>query len=225
MCKGRYNIMKPFRTPDEMLDAHELMFGEAGRQCAEVVLRWASVLFAVPLETLNIRVVLAPIELGPYNRHTGYLYGHEKSGLFILGNRHVATLRDGTLGLTQKAEQALNAFEDFIVHELTHARQGQLQREHEGEKGWTSKRGAHRDLAWYTAVSEACPNYVGFELPPALWPKGPRTPKGTLTEVEMTHWPGSLRMLALSGDERLPESAHKLVCRNPAQAMEALPRI
>jgi hypothetical protein len=27
--------MKPFHSPDEMLDAHELMFGEAGRQCAE----------------------------------------------------------------------------------------------------------------------------------------------------------------------------------------------
>jgi hypothetical protein len=218
--------MKPFRTPDEMLDAHELMFGEAGRQCAEVVIRWASTLFAVPLETLNIRVVLAPIELGPYNRHSGYAYDGAQ-GAFILGNRHIVALRGGTLVLQprQQAGGMLADYEDFIVHELTHARQGQLQREHEGEKGWTSKRGAHRDLAWYTAVSEACPNYLGFELPPALWPKGPRTPKSTLTEVEMTHWPGSLRMLALSGDERLPESAHELVCRNPTQAMEALPRI
>ena len=51
--------MKPFRSREEMLDAHELMFGEAGRQCAEVVLKWASMLFAVPLNTMNIRVVLA----------------------------------------------------------------------------------------------------------------------------------------------------------------------
>lgn len=30
--------MKPFRSPDEMLDAHEQMFGEAGRQCTEIIL-------------------------------------------------------------------------------------------------------------------------------------------------------------------------------------------
>jgi hypothetical protein len=32
--------MKPFRSADEMLDAHELMFGDAGRRAAEMVLRW-----------------------------------------------------------------------------------------------------------------------------------------------------------------------------------------
>jgi hypothetical protein len=58
--------MKPFRSRQEMLDAHELMFGEAGRQCAEIILRWAETLFAVPLDGLNIRVVLAPVELGPW---------------------------------------------------------------------------------------------------------------------------------------------------------------
>jgi hypothetical protein len=54
-----------------MLDTHVRMFGEAGRQCAEIVLRWAGTLFAQPLDALNIRVVLAPVELGPYNRHAG----------------------------------------------------------------------------------------------------------------------------------------------------------
>jgi hypothetical protein len=205
-----------------MLDAHELMFGEAGRQCAAVVIKWASTLFAVPLETLNIRVVLAPIELGPYNRHTGYHYGREGQGTFILGNRHVVGLRGGTLVLDQaESGRPLRGFEEFIIHELTHARQALLQREHRGEKGWTSTRGAHRDLAWYTAVAEACPQYLGFELPPSLWPKGPRTPKSTLTEVEMTHWPDSLLHLALLEDERLPKSAHELVCKSPALTMEA----
>lgn len=37
--------MKPFRSPTEILNAHELMFGTAGRQCAEVVLKWATTLF------------------------------------------------------------------------------------------------------------------------------------------------------------------------------------
>ena len=65
------------------------------------------------------------------------------------------------------------------------------------------KRGAHRDLGWYTAVAEACPRYLGFELPRSIWPTGPRTREGTLTEVEMCHWPNSLRALAEAGDPRL----------------------
>jgi hypothetical protein len=118
--------MKPFRSRDEMLDAHELMFGDAGRQCTEIVLRWASTLFAVPLDVLNIRVVLAPVELGPYNRHAGYHYGPEGKGAFILGNRHVVCLNQGTLTLVQ--DQWLS--DDFVVHELTHQRQTQLLHAH-----------------------------------------------------------------------------------------------
>ena len=87
--------MKPFRSAEQMLDAHELMFGEAGRRCAEIVLQWADTLFAVPLNALNVRVVLAPVELGPYNRHYGYHYARGE-GALILGNRHVVTLQNGT---------------------------------------------------------------------------------------------------------------------------------
>jgi hypothetical protein len=83
-------------------------------------------------------------------------------------------------------------------------RQAQLLREH---PEWKVTRGAHRDLGWYTAVAEACPRYLGFELPRAIWPTGPRTKAGTLTEVEMTHWPESLRMLSLQDDPRLPKPA------------------
>jgi hypothetical protein len=196
--------MKPFRSRDEMLDAHELMFGDAGRQCAEIVLRWATTLFAVPLDVLNIRVVLAPIELGPYNRHAGYHYGPEGKGAFILGNRHVVHLNHGTLALVQ--DQWLSG--DFIVHELTHQRQAQLLREHGSEQGWKRRRGgAHRDRGWYAAISEACPRYLGVEFPPSSWPTGPRTRRGTLTEVLATHWPGSFRALIAAGDPRLPKTA------------------
>ena len=97
--------MKSFRSPEEMLNAHELMFGEAGRRCAEVVLKWATTLFAVPLDALNIRVVLAPVELGPYNKHAGYHYGPEGSGAFILGNRHIVQFKDGTLVLKEGADR------------------------------------------------------------------------------------------------------------------------
>jgi hypothetical protein len=175
--------MKPFRSADELLDAHELMFGSAGRQCAEIVLKWAETLFAVPLETLNIRVVLAPVELGPYNKHSGYHYGGEGKGAFILGNRHIVKLGQGDLVLRVITRDRLGGFEDFIVHELTHARQHQLMCKH----GWTMKRGAHRDRSRYTAVAEACPRYLGFELPQSIWPTGPRSRRSTLTEVEMNH--------------------------------------
>jgi hypothetical protein len=194
--------MKPFQSPDEMLDAHELMFGLAGRQCGEIVLKWATTLFAVPLDALNIRVVLAPVELGPYNRHRGYHYGREGSGTFILGNRHIVTLSDGTLVLTKQSLGFLIGFEDFIVHELTHARQAQLLHEH---PDWKATRGVHRDLGWYSAVAEACPDYLGVQCPQSSWPTGPRTRAGTLTEVEMTHWPMSLRLLADGDDPRLPK--------------------
>jgi hypothetical protein len=205
--------MKAFRSRQEMLDAHELMFGDAGRQCAEIVLRWAGQLFAVPLDALNIRIVLAPVEMGPYNRHAGYHYGPEE-GAFILGNRHVVALDGGTLALAHGgAENFLRGVEDFIVHELTHARQRQLLRQH----GWEMKRGSHRDLGWYSAVAEACPRYLGAEMPRSSWPTGPRTRAGTLTEVNLTHWPESLRWLVAEQDPRLPltqQHAHQQMC-NP----------
>jgi hypothetical protein len=65
------------------------------------VLKWATTLFAAPLDALNIRVVLAPVELGPYNRHAGYHYGVDQ-GAFILGNRHIVRLENGTLVLTKR---------------------------------------------------------------------------------------------------------------------------
>jgi hypothetical protein len=85
------------------------------------------------------------------------------------------------------------------------------------EHGWEMKRGAHRDLGWYTAVAEACPRYLGVEMPRSAWPVGPRSRKdqGKLTEVEVTHWPASLRQLAKDGDLRLPKikaEAHELMC-------------
>ena len=61
-------------------------------------------------------MVLAPIELGPYNRHAGYHYGVEQ-GAFILGNRHIVVLKEGTLVLAERAKDFVGGFEDFIVHE------------------------------------------------------------------------------------------------------------
>ena len=195
--------MKPFRSTEEMLDAHELMFGEAGRQCAEVVLKWAGTLFAVPLDTFNIRVVLAPVEIGPYNRHTGYCYGGEGKAALILGNRHIVQFNRGTLVLNQSGlENGVARFEDFIVHELTHVRQDQLLR----ENGWSMNRGAHRDRGWYTAIAEACPHYLGVECPRSSWPTGPRPRKGsnTLNEVRDD---ALARIVAGSGDGKRPAIA------------------
>ena len=92
------------------------------------------------------------------------------------------------------------------MHELTHIRQAQLQHQHNWDEGI---RGVHRNRAWYSAISEACPNNLGgLQLPPSVWPTGSRTKRGTLTEVEMTHWPESLRSLSHARDERLYTEVH-----------------
>jgi hypothetical protein len=87
---------------------------------------------------------------------------------------------------------------------LAHRRQAALLREHAGQWGWAQHpgRGAHRDKGWYSAVSEACPRYLaGVELPEGIWPR--RNNAATLTEVEMTHWPESIRALVKAKDPRL----------------------
>jgi hypothetical protein len=213
--------MIPFRSAKEMLTAHEQMFGEAGRRAAGIVLHWASKLFAVPLDALNIRVVLAPVELGPYNRHTGYCAGGEGEAAFILGNRHMVRLEKNTLVLVHGFER----MEDFIVHELTHHRQQQLVAAHPGDPAWQSKRGGtHRNRAWYQSIAEAAPNYLGVRFPETSWPTGRRPKKGgsQLSEVEATHWPTSFRLLLMgedgdpeAGDPRLPKvqaAAQQLLC-------------
>jgi hypothetical protein len=193
--------MKPFKSARQMMDVHEAMFGAAGRQAAEIVLDLAPRLFAAPIDPLSIRVVLAPIEMGAYNRHTGYHVG-AGSESFILGNRHECHFHGDDIALNDQ-----QGFEDFIVHELTHRRQGTLLREHAGEWGWALHpgRGAHRDKGWYQAISEAAPNYLGVELPESAWPR--RYNGCTLTEPEMTHWPASIRTLVKAKDRRLPKPA------------------
>lgn len=136
-----------------------------------------------------------------------------------LGNRHIVGLNRGTLVLKPPKQGGgpLDWTEDFIVHELTHARQAHLLREN---PDWKVTRGDHRDMGWYAAVAEACPNYLGFELPPSIWPQGPRKKDGRLTEVEMTHWPESIRKLALLDDPRLPLRSRVHVRRFMAEAAE-----
>src|SRR5262249_36515302 len=86
-------------------------------------------------------------------------------------------------------------------------RMSQLLREHGSDKDWKKKRGGvHRDRGWYAAIAEACPKYLGVEFPLSSWPTGPRTRKGTLTEVEATHWPETFRALMQAGDPRLPKT-------------------
>jgi hypothetical protein len=196
--------MIPFKSSEHMLDSHEAMFGPSGRFAAETVLEWAPRLFAVPIDPLNVRVVLAPVEMGAYNKHTGYHAGGDDHS-FILGNRHHCYFcSHGEIHIPD-AER----FDDFIIHELTHRRQAALLAEHTGERGWIKHpgRGDHRDKGWYHAISEAAPNYLGAELPEDIWPK--RNNENTLTEVEMTHWPGSIRDLIKAKDKRLPKPTKK----------------
>jgi hypothetical protein len=210
--------MQPFVSEDQMVHAHELMFGAAGRTCAELVLRWAPILFAVPLNPLAIRVVLAPVEIGPYNKHRGYHHGDGTQALILANRHHVGP------DLTILDHQEM---EDFIVHELTHARQQQLLK----QNGWrvNVSRGAHRDLGWYAAVAEACPAYLQFVLPRSSWPTGPRTRAGTLSESDLTHWPRTIRNLAATGDSRLCACGgsrglqHQFMCSGEATTDEINP--
>jgi hypothetical protein len=91
-----------------------------------------------------------------------------------------------------------------------------------------NSRGVHRDRAWYTAIAEACPNYLGAEFPHSSWPTGrsswptgPRTRKGTLTEVEATHWPESFRDLIVGKDPRLPKAVLKCQPPRPPKSKRA----
>jgi hypothetical protein len=187
-----------------MIQTHEAMFGEAGRTCAELVCRHVK-LFDEPLESLNIRIVLVPVEIGPYNRHYGYI--HSSSFHFIVGNRHICDF--GENGVVLHNGGWLVGAEDFIVHELTHYRQHMLL----ARTGARQSRGVHRDSGWYGAIKEAAPRYLGVQFPESIWPKlksvrkGGKITKvaepGRLTEVEVTHLPHSFRALITAGDKRL----------------------
>lgn len=95
-------------------------------------------------------------------------------------------------------ERFVNRFADFIVHELTHYRQRVLIQ----RGGIVQNRGAHRDVGWFQAIAEAAPRYLGVTFSESAWPKQKPQP-GRLTEVEVTHWPGSFRDLVAGGDPRL----------------------
>jgi hypothetical protein len=167
--------MNPFCSISEMVQTHETMWGEAGGSCAQAVLRYAT-LFDEPLNPLCIRVALAPIELGPYNRHYGYtnVVPREEVDVFrlILGNRHICKFAsDGSIELRDR-----ESAEDFIVHELTHHRQDVLLAR--------QSRGVHRDAGWYGAISEAASRYLGVAFPESVWPKQKSVrAKGTVRKV------------------------------------------
>ena len=168
------------------------------------MLKWAPTLFAIPLDPLAFRVILAPREMGGYNQHCAY--ANTEAG-FILLNRHCCHFDH-----EQRQQIALSAdVEDVLVHELTHTRQAMLL----GTHHIGGSRVPHRDPGWYEAVSEACPRYLGIEFPRSTWPawKSVRRGKsvikervkGTLDEVSVGHWPQAVR--ALAGDPRLPVTA------------------
>ena len=200
-------LMTPFASTDQMIETHERMFGDAGRFCAEALCRYIH-LFDEPFDPLRIRIVLAPVEIGPYNRHYGYTYKSKGSFHLILGNRHICQLSwDGSVALIGPRCNA----EDFIVHELTHHRQRILLARNDWKQN--GARGCHRDKGWYAAIAEAAPRYLGVAFPESLWPKmkskrmGATVIKvqepGRIKEVEACHWPRSFRKLISRHDPRL----------------------
>jgi hypothetical protein len=203
-----------------MLAVHRLMFGEAGATCAEFILDWAAKLFDDPVDPLTLRIVLAPVELGPYNRHSAWAY--PEAGM-ILGNRHICGL-DKAKGIVLTG--SITHVQDMVVHELCHFRQARLEAAHPQKRS----RGNHRDPAWYQAISEAARTYLGVHFPPERWPKmksvrdGNRVRKATdssrISEVEATHFPESFRVLIQNGDPRLKCISSASVLRRRAPVRE-----
>jgi len=178
-----------------MISHHALMYGEIGQIAAEAVVRWGSLWPG--LDALDFRILLAPVELGPYNRHLGYTHTCRPAHAprYILVNRKICRWEeDGTIGLARDHQFMI----DILVHEMTHHRQ----RDIINRDGIGQTRGGHRDRGWYKAIQEAAPKYLGVEFPPERWPKQ-KPCGGRLTEVEACRWPHSFRPLIASKDARL----------------------
>jgi hypothetical protein len=189
------------QTLDQFVGVHEQMFGSAGRYCAEVVATWAPKLFAEPIDPLSLRIVLAPVEIGPYNKHIGY--AATSHGL-ILGNRHICGFGSDNDIVLVRDEQWVA---DFLVHELCHYRQALLLACLPGAKV-DATRGSHRDIGWYTALAEASPRYLGVEFcapsRKSVRVKAEGYKHGKVGKVEdpdrmsesdAAHWPHSMRSL------------------------------
>ena len=186
-----------------MVAVHRLMFGEAGAACAKFIVDWSAKLFDEPIDPLTLRIVLAPVELGPYNKHMAWAYSE---GGMILGNRHICEL-DKVKGIVLKKN--IEYVRDMVIHELCHFRQARLLAVHR----YKQSRGNHRDPAWYQAVSEAARAYLGVHFPPERWPKMKSVRDGKtvskmvdtsrLSEVDVSHFPHSFRVLIETRDPRL----------------------
>jgi hypothetical protein len=184
-----YKPKRRFTSEKHMIDTHTAMFGEPGQIAAKLVIKHAPALFDEPMDPLTFRVLFAPGEMGPYNRHLGYTV---TEGAFIVANRKCCEIQKHSLVL-------MDGFEDLIVHELTHNRQTVILGTHE----ITGTRGTHRDRGWYAAITEACPRYLGVAFPESLWPnrKSVREGKsvrkevtpGRLDEPTVCHWPMAMR--------------------------------
>jgi len=139
-------------------------------------------------------VILAPIEMGAYNRHDGW-YGPRKgqAGVILVNRHHVG-------GSDWFNIKDVDSFRDVLIHEMTHAYQTEVVLKWNRPK---FGRGPHRHESWFEAVSFAAPAVLGVELPRSVWPSrksvrvGGSIQKenrvGHFTEVEFTHWPAGLR--------------------------------
>lgn len=189
-------MITPFASADEMVSHHVTMYGSIGQIAAEAVLRYASLFPG--LNPLDFRILLAPVELRPYNKHIGYTVSRRRQAhapRYILGNRHVCRWQDdGSIGLACDHQFMI----DFLVHEMTHHRQADILL----RDGIRQNRGSHRDRGWYRAIEEAAPAYLGVEFPSERWPRQ-KTRNGRLTEVETCRWPHTFRELIANRDTRL----------------------
>jgi hypothetical protein len=180
-----------------------VMYGEDIATFIYDVLEWAAEVGFKGAVTAARPVILAPAEMGPYNRRSGW-YGPRLNGQVgpILVNRHHVSLDKASpdwFALRDRWD-----LQDTLVHELTHAYQHEVLIKRDGrDKTYDPTRGPHRCKSWYEAVSVACPGLFGIEVAREFWPlkKSVRVgskvtkviPDNTIPETVMTHWPESFR--------------------------------
>jgi hypothetical protein len=157
--------MQPFKSADQMLDAHEAMFGAAGKQAAEIVLEWAPQLFAEPLNPLSVRVVLAPVELDRLTatpavtpRSAPELRSRQPPSVPFLRRQVVLNEPQGFGTLSSTSWRTAARLHCCASTRVNRA-------------GLNTSASAHRDKGWYSAIAEAAPNYLGVEVPADVWPK------------------------------------------------------
>jgi hypothetical protein len=199
-------------TVTEYRAAARTMYGTEAGDFIYDTLEWTAETAFGGRVTAARPVILAPAEMGAYNRHVGW-YGPVAGGgpgPILVNRHHVSVSVDDWF-----AVRAPDSLKDTLLHEMAHAYQFEVAMVRDGgDKTLDPTRGIHRCRSWYESVAVASPAVLGVEIPAERWPvkKSARRdgrvtkiiPEGAVSEVDMTHWPRSIRDGVRDGTLDLP---------------------